>query len=218
VKLVADSFTWPFRGEWRSRWAVGLVAVLLIPILFVPLLGYAMAATREAELDPASGPPRWTLSGRLLADGLWTALAILGLTLPFALVFPQLSRWLLEIHVFQPGDVAGSRLVADALAMCILALPWGLVLLLLMPHAAATFAASGRPRDLFDAVAAFNRVRRDFTTWNLAAAAMVTAWAIGLACTGLFCVGLVPGIYYAILVSAHASAALHHEGGDSSAR
>jgi hypothetical protein len=37
---------------------------------------------------------------------------------------------------------------------------------------------------------------------------MVTGWAIGLACVGLLCVGLVPGVFYAILVSAHASAAL----------
>jgi hypothetical protein len=35
---------------------------------------------------------------------------------------------------------------------------------------------------------------------------------------GLLCVGLLPGIFYAILVSAHATATLHPEGADSSAR
>ena len=41
---------------------------------------------------------------------------------------------------------------------------------------------------------------------------VVTAWAIGVACVGLVCVGLVPGVFYAILVSAHASAALRPKG------
>ena len=35
------------------------------------------------------------------------------------------------------------------------------------------------------------------------------AGAVGVACVGLLCVGIVPGIFYAILVSAHASAALN---------
>jgi len=82
-------------------------------------------------------------------------------------------------------------------------------MLLLMPHATNRFALSGRPVDLFDFPAALQGVTRDFATWNLAAAAIVTAWALGVACIGLLCVGIVPGIFYAILVSAHASAALH---------
>jgi hypothetical protein len=58
-------------------------------------------------------------------------------------------------------------------------------------------------------------VRRDFATWNIAAAAIVTGWAAGLACAGLLCVGLVPGVFYAILVSAHAAAALQGTGSGS---
>src|SRR4029077_7291580 len=54
MKVVAQSFSWPFRGEWRSTWIVGLVTVLLLPVAFVPLLGYAIAATRAAELDAAA--------------------------------------------------------------------------------------------------------------------------------------------------------------------
>ena len=88
----------------------------------------------------------------------------------------------------------------------------GLLLLLVLPHATARFASSGSPRDLFDFRTSLVAVRRDFAIWNLAAAAMVTAWIIGFACTGLLCIGLVPGVFYAILVSAHASAALHDKG------
>ena len=216
--LVADSFAWPFRGDWRPKWAWGVPAVLFIPVTFIPLLGYAIAATRAAERDPSSGPPALAPSRRLLADGLWTSLAILLITLPFALAFGFLSGWLFDVHVWRSNDPATSQLFAHVLALCILALPWGLALLVLMPHATAAFAASGRPRDLFDARGPIHAVRRDFTTWNLAAAAMVTAWTLGLACVGLLCLGLVPGVFYAILVSAHASAALHHESADSSAR
>jgi hypothetical protein len=61
---------------------------------------------------------------------------------------------------------------------------------------------------MFNFPKAVRGVVRDFATWNLAAAAIVTAWALGLACVGLLCIGIVPGVLYAILVSAHASAAL----------
>lgn len=209
MNLVAASFAWPFRGEWRSRWLIGVLMVLLAPIAFIPLLGYAVAATRSASVDPAPGPPRLALSPRLLADGLWTAIAILLIAAPFVLVSGPLAHLIDQLHLWHVTDPALSLLYADLAAGFALALPWGLVMLLLMPHATVRFAASGRPTDLFDYPAAVRGVARDFATWNLAAAAIVTAWAAGLACVGLLCVGIVPGVFYAILVSAHAAAALH---------
>ena len=211
MNLVAASFAWPFHGRWRSKWAIGLVAVLLLPIAFIPLLGYSIAATRSASLDPKPGPPPWVLSGRLLADGLWTTLAVALLTTPFLITLNPLSTLIERAHLWHIGDQALSHLYAIVAAAFILALPWGIVLLLLMPHATVRFATSGKPRDLFDFPAAVRGVGRDFATWNLAAAAIVTAWALGLACLGLLCVGVVPGIFYAILVSAHACAALHSQ-------
>ncbi len=218
MRLVAESFSWPFRGHWRSAWPVGVLAVLLVPILFIPLLGYAIAATRQAEHDPSLGPPPWRLSGRLLADGLWTLLAIALLTSPFALAVNPLASVLFDAHVWRSSDAAVAQLNVHVLALFGLALPWGLVLLLLMPHATSRFAASGRPGDLFDFVSSIRGVLTEFPTWNLAAAAIVTGWAVGLACAGLLCIGLVPGVFYAILVSAHASAALHAQGANPPAR
>ncbi len=211
MKVVAESFSWPFRGEWKSRWSVGLVTVLLLPIAFIPLLGYAIAATREAEDRPASGPPRWEVSGRLISDGFWTTVVVVLLTAPFVLLLNPLAGRLFDAHLFGGSDAPVSQLYAHAVALFALALPWGLLLLLHVPHATARFAASGKAADLFDLPASVRGVRRDFATWNLAAAAIVTGWAIGLACVGLICLGLVPGVFYAILVSAHASAALHNE-------
>ena len=209
MKLVAESFSWPFRGAWRSAWLVGVLSLVLAPILLVPLLGYAIAATRAAETDPSQGPPPWRLSGRLLTDGLWTSLAIALLTLPFALAFNPLAALLFVAHIWRSGDAAVSQLDVHVLALLALALPWGLLQLLVMPHGASRFAATGRPADLFNFAAAVHGVLSEFTTWNLVAAAIVTGWAAGLACAGFFCVGLVPGVFYAILVSAHASAALN---------
>ena len=207
MRLVAESFAWPFRGSGRSAWALGLLTVLLVPLLFIPLLGYAIEATRAAEAG-AQGPPAWRLSVRLLTDGLWTSLAVLLIALPFALVLNPLASTLRALG--EPN--------AHVIAFFALALPWGLVSLLLMPHTTAGFAASGRPRDLFNFAAALSGVRRDFMTWNVAAAAIVTGWAIGLACAGVLCVGVVPGVFYAILVSAHAAAALPREDPRPSAR
>ena len=169
--------------------------MLLLPVAFVPLLGYAVAVTRSAAADPFRRPPPvLELTGRLFTDGLWTALAIAVTVAPFALAFVALTRL-----------VDGVGLV---IAFYLLALPWGLVALLVFPHGTATFALSGNPRDLFDVAASVRCVRRDFATWNAVVAAIVTAWAIGLACAGLLWVGILPGIFYAILVSAHATAAL----------
>ncbi len=209
MSLVAASFGWPFRGDRRFVWAIGVVAVLLLPIAFIPLLGYAIAATRAASIDPEPGPPPWVISSRLLADGLWTALAVLLLTAPFALALNPFATLIEQVHVWHVGDRALSHLYANIAAGFLLALPWGILLLLLMPHATVRFATTGRARDLFDFAAAVRGVHHDFATWNVAAAAIVTAWALGLACAGLLCVGVLPGIFYAILVSAHACAAIH---------
>ena len=218
LNLVADSFAWPFRGAWRSSWIVGVPIVLFLPLLFIPLLGYAIEATRASEDDPKLGPPAWRLSGRLITDGVWTALAVILVAVPFVLVFNPLANGLYAAHIWHTADPGQSLFYARVLSFLVLALPLGIVLLLLMPQAAARFAASGRPRDLFDFAAALRRVRRDFATWNLAAAGIVTGWAVGVACVGLLCVGIVPGIFYAILVSAHASAALHDKGSTAPSR
>jgi hypothetical protein len=209
VNLVAASFAWPFRGEWKPRWLIGLVLVVLLPIGFIPLFGYAVAATRSASMDPGRGLPAWAPGHRLLADGFWVAIAIALIAAPFALALGPLSALVDTAHLWRVSDPGLSHAYAQLAAGLILALPWGIVMLLLMPHATNHFALSGRPVDLFDFPAAIRGVARDFATWNLAAAAIVTAWALGVACIGLVCIGIVPGIFYAILVSAHASAALH---------
>ena len=202
VNRIADSFTWPFRNARAATWAVGLVAVLLLPLAFIPLLGYAIAATRAAEVDLVQGPPRWKLSRRLFIDGLWTSLAIALTVLPFAVLWHPLAILL---------GAALDPFNAHVVAALVLALPWGLLALLHMPHATARFATTQDPRDMLDLGQAIRGVRRDFQTWNVVVAAIVTAWAIGLACAGALCVGVVAGIYYAILVSAHAAAALHRQ-------
>ena len=204
MKLVAASFSWPFRGASAGRFAIGTLVALFLPITFILLLGYAIAATRGAEDDPTQPPPPWKLSARLITDGFWTALVLLLLSAPFAVALNPLAN-----------TIRLSQTYAHIVAVLVLALPWGFLLLLVMPHATSRFAATGRPLDLFDFPASLRNVRRDFPTWNLVAAAIVTAWVVAVACVGLLCVGVFPGIFYAILVSAYASATLHPPGASS---
>jgi hypothetical protein len=77
-----------------------------------------------------------------------------------------------------------------------------------MPSASVRFAASGRGRDLFDVAASLRGIRERYAVWNLTVVGIVTAWIVGLLGSALCCVGVLPGVFYAILVSAHASAAL----------
>ena len=180
-----------------------MVAILFLPLTFVPVLGYAVAAVRAAGEQPGHGPPPW----RLYPGGHWVALALLLLTAPFVLVGIYISN---AVHIAAFWQSNGTLLDVESFiaAVLILALPWGVVVLLLMPHATARYAATQRARDLFDFASSLRSVRRDFAAWNVTIAAIVTAWAIGLACAALFCVGVVPGVFYAILVSANATAAL----------
>ncbi len=198
MKLVAASFRWPFQGAWFPRFAIGTLVVLFLPITFIPLLGYAIAGTRCAQDDPAQPPPSWKLSAHLITDGFWTSVVLLLLSAPFVLVLNPLASLI-------PISPAYTHIAAALL----LALPWGLVLLILMPHGTSRFAATRRPMDLFDFPTTVREVKRDFPAWNLVAAAIVTAWIVAVACVGLLCVGLFPCILYAILVSAHACATLH---------
>jgi Protein of unknown function (DUF4013) len=197
VRLIAESFAWPFRAK-PATWIWGCFFVLLLPLLFIPLLGYAVAATRSAELHPDQPPPPWRLSFPLLRAGAWTSAAVIITLVPFALALNPLAI------------AFGDNVYSHVFAFFVLLFLWGLLALLLLPHATASFAATGVYTDLFGMASALRGVRRDFATWNLVVAAMVTAWAIGIACAGLLCIGIVPGVFYAILVSAHAAAALHH--------
>src|SRR5260370_7479211 len=129
MKVGAESFSWPCRGQWKSRWGVGLVPVLLLPIAFVPLLGYAIAATREAEVRPATGPPRWELSGRLISDGLWTTAVVVLFTAPFLLLLNPLAGWLFDAHLFSRSDPPLPRLSPHPVAFFPLPLPSPLLLL-----------------------------------------------------------------------------------------
>ncbi len=206
----AESFAWPLRGRWRPPWAMGLLCLLLLPILFIPLFGYGIEAVHAAAMDPSKGPPPWRWSAGLLLRGGWAAFALAISALPFAIVYNLVVDALI--------NGGATILVAQVIAFFALALPWGLLALVVAPHTTATFAMTGSPTDLFDVGGAVRGVRARFATWNLAAAAIVTAWAIGLAGAGLLCVGVVPGVFYAILVSAHAAASLYREGHDSPAR
>jgi hypothetical protein len=183
---------------------LGSLLVLLLPIAFIPLLGYAIAATRAAQGDPSLGPPPLRLTARLFVDGFWTASVLIIVTAPFAVALNPLAE-AIYLPVSYRSLAAPYAYIA---ATFLLALPWGLVLLMLMPHSTSRFAATGRPSELFNVSKTLQAVARDFPAWNVAAAAIVTGWVLGVACIGLLCVGILPGVFYAILVSAHASATL----------
>jgi hypothetical protein len=211
VKLVAASFAWPFRGARGARFAIGTLLALFLPITFIPLLGYSIEATRSAQADPTRPPPPWRLSARLITDGFWTAVVLLLLSAPFVVALNPLADAIGGAHPLHMS-YAQSQVYAYTAAALLLALPWGLLLLILMPHGTSRFAATRRPWDLFDFLTTLRAVKRDFPTWNLVAAAIVTAWVLAVACVGLLCAGLFPGIFYAILVSAYAAATLRPQG------
>lgn len=208
MRRVAESFAWPFRGRWHSAWLIGVVLMLFSPVTFIAILGYAIEAVRAAERDPSQGPPPWRWSARLFWDGGWTALGILAITAPFAIAYGSIFD-----HLPESGS-----LVSDVLVLFSLALPWGVALLVLMPHCSTRFAATSHWNDIFDFGGAIRGVTRNFAAWNATAAAIVTGWAIGLACAGALCIGVVPGLLYAILVSAHAAAAYDRSSSAASAR
>ena len=205
---VAAAFGYPFRRGAGRAWAIGLPLVVVLPIGLVPLLGYAIAAVRASAIDAAAPPPPWTPLRRLLADGVLAALLLAALTLPFTLlawVFAPAATGAIAPLLGDPFlRSAFGALIAGALV----AFPWGCLLLLVVPGVLARFARSGAARDLFDLGRGVAVVRARFATWNLVVVAIVTAWALGIAAAGLACIGIVPGVLFALLASSHATAAL----------
>ena len=204
---VAGSFGFPFRRGAGRAWLIGIPLVVLLPLGLVPLLGYTVAIVRSAAVDPEAGPPPWRPLPRLLAEGLSVALLIALLTVPFALLAAALTipAGLLLAGIGDPFLRGG---LATVVASAVAALPWGILLLVLMPPATARLARTGSYYELVDVAAAVRTVRRRFPDWNLVVVAIVTAWAIGLSGLGLALIGVVPGVLYAMLVSAHATASL----------
>ena len=152
--------------------------------------------------------PHWRPLRRLLFDGVALTAVLALLTAPFAVLAIFLAG--LAGHLlYHPGaDPLLAGALAWIVALAVAALPWGILLLVLMPAATARFAISGSARDLVDFPSSLSVVRRRFGDWNLVVVAIVTAWAIGFCGLGLVCLGVLPGLLYALLVSSHAAASL----------
>lgn len=202
------SFLYPFRPAGRlPRWLLGVTLVALLPVSFPLVFGYAVACVRVSAREPAAPPPSWRIGGRLVADGAWSALQAAALTAPFAA-----GAWLLAAllaRVWRPTGAAFPDVeLAWTAALTVAALPWGVAMLVVLPPTLARFAVTGRPADLagFGWVARCARER--YAEWNLVLVGITTAWALAAASLALAGVGVVPGAFYAILVSAHACSAL----------
>jgi len=204
---VETSLVYPFRRGSLSAWLAGVGLLLFFPVTFVVVLGYAVRATREAARYPDGPPPGFDLDRRLLSDGLLLTVVFLLVTVPYAFMTDAVAGM-----VFARLPAGADPLIGAAEALLIggflVAVPWGTLVLLFVPPAVAAFARSGRARDLFDLVGAVRFVRAHFMGWNLVTVAIVTAWIVALAGAGLLCFGFLPGAFYAILVSAHATASL----------
>jgi hypothetical protein len=205
---VASAFGYPFRPGGGRAWLVGLPLLVFFPLGLVPLLGYSVAVVRASIADPAAGPPGWSPLPRLLREGLSLALVLAVLSAPFGFLAWGLTAPVRGALTGVLDDPFLRATVPAVVAGTLAALPWGILLLVLMPPATARFAASGRALDLLDVPAAVRLLGRGFPAWNLVVVAIVTAWAVGLAGLGLALVGVIPGVFYALLVSSHATATL----------
>src|SRR5438270_5611463 len=156
---VASAFSYPFKAG-AAAWLLSSLAVLLWPLGLVPLLGYAIAAVRASAADPAQSPPAFRLDRRLISDGAWTALAAGLFSAPFAIAWwPLSSAFLGRVsHAGEPFD----RIYALLVAGLLLALPWGVLLLIHMPAASARFAAGAQPKELFDIRASLRSIRESY--------------------------------------------------------
>jgi hypothetical protein len=175
---------------------LGIALVTLLPLTFPAVFGYAVACIRSAACDPTAPPPRWSLH---LRDGAWSALQAAALTAPFALL-----AWLL--------DPLFARIITPPLAwiaaVTVSALPWGVTMLTLVPPTLASFAVTGHPSDLARPSLVVACIRDRYADWNVVLVGITTAWVLGAVGLAALLVGIVPGAFYAILVSAHACSAL----------
>jgi hypothetical protein len=205
---VIGSFLYPFREGGRlPRWLIGTCLVALLPVTFPAVFGYAVACIRTAGCDPAAPPPSWRIRPRVLRDGAWAALQAAVVTAPFAFL-----AWLLFVLVSRTWHPTSDAFLNSALAwiaaVTIAALPWGVLMLVVVPPTLASFAVTGRPAELVRPGLVVACVRERYAEWNLVLVGITTSWALAAVGLALLGVGVVPGAFYAILVSAHACSAL----------
>lgn len=206
---AARAFGYPFRSGALRAWAPAMVLVVVLPLGLVPLLGYCVRAIRTSAADPQAPPPSLRPDRRLFTDGLLLLLALAVLALPFVAAAPGTYATIRGSRLLPAtGDAFFDALYAGTATAFVILLPWALALLAIGPANTAAFAVTGRPRDLFDPIAAGRRVRAAFAAWNLVTAVVVTTWLIVLAGAAILCVGFIPAAVYAMLVSAHATAVL----------
>ncbi|HEY4026656.1 MAG TPA: DUF4013 domain-containing protein [Candidatus Dormibacteraeota bacterium] len=184
-----------------------MILVAVLPLSFPLVFGYAVACTRTSVWAPAEAPPSWRVCWRLVADGVWSALQAAVLTAPFAA-----GAWLLAgllVRVWRPTGNAFPDVALDWIAaLTVAAMPWGVAMLLVVPPTIARFAVTGRPADLAELRWVVRCVHGRYAEWNVVLVGITTAWALAAVGVAVAGVGVVPGAFYAILVSAHACSAL----------
>ena len=206
AELAARSLLYPFRPGWRRAWLIGVPLALVCPLGLIPVLGYAVACARAVAAGTSSGLPPWRLGVRLLAEGGLLLAVLLAVTAPFVALVWWSSGWIGGLLPVPDPFVARGYGVLIATAP--LGLVWALTALLTVPPGLARYARTGRAREFIDFAATLRLLRAHFPAWNLAGVPIVTAWAVALLAVFAGGLGAPFAAFYAILVSAHASATL----------
>ena len=206
AEVAASSLTYPFRPGATRAWLVGVPLAFVCPLGAIPLLGYSVAAARSVAVDGDAALPAWRLDLRLLRDGALLLVLLVVLTAPFgAAVWAASARLASALPV---SDALLARGYGVLGAGAPLALLWALLTLIVVPPGIRRYVRSGRAADLFDVPASLRLLRGGFWAWNLAGVPIVTAWAIAALAVCAGGLGAPFAAFYAILVSAHASASL----------
>ena len=203
---------YPFRAGARGPVLRLALLPILLPFTFPLVLGYGLDAVEASVASADAPPPAFAPNWRMVRRGSLAAFGFLVLSAPFIAGVIVVAEALRAAHRYtDTGFAALDAFQVHGYAAALVAFPWGAVMLLVLLPNLAVFARSGRLRDLVNPAAAGRRVRRHFVAWNVAGVATVTAWALAVASTLACGAGGLLGFAYAILVTAHAAAAIEAE-------
>ncbi len=202
---LGKAFSEPFRDpEWLTKFLIGGVVVLscLTGLGLFVLAGYYIELTGRVMRKERYPLPVWSDLGVKFVTGFKYAVVVFLYALPVLLLAVPMMVLVLLASVSDPGGAPGVLASIYVFAYVLLAVPYGILLMLLTPVIAYRFAERERMADALDIAAVFRAFARNWE--STVVVALIAAGVQMLSGLGVFVllIGVLFTLFYAYLVTA----------------
>jgi len=211
---LGNAFTFPFKdSSWVSKFFLGalfmILSIFLVGIFI--LAGYFVQVTQRVMRREPNPLPEWDDIGVKLVVGFKFCLVYLVYLLPMILLYIPFIAMTILGELTDSGDMTGIFTGVFGVGLMLLAIPYALFMVLLLPIITYRFAERESIADALDIAGifrAFTRNWQDTLIVALIAAGIQSFAGVGIV---FFFVGIFFTVMYSYLVSAYMFGSLYHE-------